>query len=227
MHTERHEREREREREDRGEKGKRERERETRSLLGELFYIHAINVSAQTHTHWSTESTCFLCRLRRARLFKKGNVQQARRGMSLTSTGWLGKTSLLFCYFVILFIFYFLFYFFSLVTHRGFLIGGGCFCPLSLSLSVSLYPNVFSALFMLRTAPVTQLDNRASMGHLFSVFFFFCFFFFLQARELESSFPATLHVVPCFFVFFFPRSWRVSLLNKELKLNDSSCQTKV
>ena len=71
--------------------------------------------------------------------------------------------------------------------------------PLSLSLSVSLYPNVFSALFMLRTAPVTQLDNRASMGHLFSVFFFF---FFLQARELESSFPATLHVVPCFFVFF-------------------------
>lgn len=46
MHTGRHERERGRI-EERREK---EKERETRSLLGELFYIHAINVSAQTHT---------------------------------------------------------------------------------------------------------------------------------------------------------------------------------
>lgn len=72
---------------------------------------------------------------------------------------------------------------------------------------------------MLRTAPVTQLDNRASVVHLF--FLFFCF----QARELESSFPATLHVLSR---FFFPLSQLEGfLLNKELKLNDSSCQTKV
>lgn len=68
------------------------------------------------------------------------------------------------------------------------------FLPLSLSRSLSA--NVFSSLFMLRTAPVTQLDNRASVVHLF--FLFFCF----QARELESSFPATLHVLAPF--FFFP-----------------------
>lgn len=50
-------------------------------MLDELFHIHAINVSAQTHTHWSTESTRFLCRLRRARLFKKATCGAATRVM--------------------------------------------------------------------------------------------------------------------------------------------------
>ena len=36
--------------------------------LGEIFSIHAIDVSAQPHADWITESTCFLCRLRRTRL---------------------------------------------------------------------------------------------------------------------------------------------------------------
>lgn len=68
---------------------------------------------------------------------------------------------------------------------------------------------------MLRTAPVTQLDNRAKRGHRF------CFlgFLFPQMRELESSIPDTLQVFFLTVGGFF--------LNKELKLNDSSCQTKV
>lgn len=53
---------------------------------------------------------------------------------------------------------------------------------------------------MLRTAPVTQLDNRAKRGHRF------CFlgFLFPQMRELESSIPDTLQV-------FFSYSWRFFL----------------
>lgn len=68
---------------------------------------------------------------------------------------------------------------------------------------------------MLRTAPVTQLDNRAKRGHRF------CFlgFLFPQMRELESSIPDTLQGFFLTVGGFF--------LNKELKLNDSSCQTKV
>lgn len=57
----------------------------------------------------------------------------------------------------------------------------------------SSFLNLFCSLFMLRTAPVTQLDNRAKRGHPFC----FLAFLFPQMRELESSIPDTLQV------FFF------------------------
>lgn len=50
-----------------------------------------------------------------------------------------------------------------------------------------------------------------------------CFFFpFFQMRELESSIPDTLHILSVSLT-----AWAFFFLNKDPKLNDSSCQTKV
>lgn len=92
------------------------------------------SVSAQTRAHWSSESTCFLCRLRRARLFKNATCRGRTHECVSLSDDWDENDQF----------------------HVSALSGAKRFAS----------PNGFSSLFMLRTAPVTQLDNGANVGPL-------------------------------------------------------------
>lgn len=112
------------------ERREKEKERETRSLLGELFYIHAINVSAQTHTLEHGEHLLPLSSETRQTVQKRQRAAGEERNVSHFHRMVREKASpfFLFCYFVILF---FICGYTSGVSDRR-----RMFLPLSLSLSL-------------------------------------------------------------------------------------------
>lgn len=153
--------------------------RKPRSTLGELFYIHAINVSAQTHTGARRALASFV--VWDAPDCSKKATCSGRRGECISLCNDCYENDQI--------------YIFGLT-------GGRCFAS---------FQNLFSSLFMLRTAPVTQLDNRASVVHMF----------FSNGGSWKVKFQTHYWFCPVF------RTVGGFLTNKDLQLNDSSCQTKV